>query len=436
MKDRERLILTAFVNGHSELSSTTLAEQLSVTARTVLNDIHAINSALEVPIILFDPKRRRYWVKDLDRLITLLYSSEDQHGALNLATDWPFLIYFTLYEARHPLTAERLTERLHLSKTLLTQTLANLRQTIAQWHLSVVGLHDGLVLKGSMIWKKFGLAQMTLSRINRRISNAYISHIFADAYSSQSLQRMMLLLRQELLSSFSVQLDDRDEYLILVTYLLLRQEPTDEIGLRQLPPETQRFFEEFAHTRVSSLPIQLPAGSPYMQMIAKLRIAANGVQDEDMFRVLVTNLYLHRDARTYHFFPMSPLTNIPTSVAGLTELRFNQADTAVLNTLDKLLHSAQPSSSRLLVLIYDDDYLRGMLLSRRIARYIKRPIQVTSNMFQLNTLIDRYPRIAFISPKIRLLSSEMKHEIRYYNIDQFDDTGYFLKFIDEINGIS
>lgn len=436
MKDRERLILTAFVNGHSELSSTTLATQLNVTARTVLNDIRAINAALETPLVLYDANHRKYWVKDLNQLVTVLDTAADQHGALDLATDWPFLVYFTLYQADEPITSEHLAEQLHLSKTLLTQTLATLRQTITQWQLKIEGLHDGLVLTGPTIWQKFGLAQLTLPRINRRVSNAYTSQIFANAYSSQALQALIAQLRQALLEAFEVQLNDRDEYLLLLTYLMIRPVLTTTVDLQKLAPGDYRFFQEFAFTRVSSRLLQLPAASPYAQLAAQLTVAAANPQDTNMVQTLVSNLYLHRDAEAYRFFPMPRLSAVPASIKAATTLCFNQADALVLKALDEELQAVKNVTPPLLVLIYTDDYLRGSLLAHRIAKYINHPIQITANMFQLNEMIERYPRICFISPKIRLLSSEMKHEIHYYNIDRFDDTSYFLRFIDEINGLT
>ncbi|MFT8845129.1 MAG: hypothetical protein ABF915_14095, partial [Schleiferilactobacillus harbinensis] len=116
-------------------------------------------------------------------------------------------------------------------------------------------------------------------------------------------------------------------------------------------------------------------------------------------------------------------------------LKLNQADQPVLTFLGDLLRPCSVQNNTLLILIYTEEYLYGLALAQRLHHFISNPVQVTANMFQLDELIESYPRVVLISRKIRLRSTEMKHELHYYNIDKFSDSTYFLRFIDDVNGL-
>ena len=146
---RQSKILQFFREGNSATAAT-MGGQFAVSARTIRNDIHALNDELADSAVI-ESKNGEYVMQVFDReSFRLVYSSFlKSDDRFNSGENRRHYCMGILMRSAEPVLTDELAYELHIGRTTLIGDLKALREELAPYHIRIEGhTAKGLVLEG------------------------------------------------------------------------------------------------------------------------------------------------------------------------------------------------------------------------------------------------------------------------------------------------
>jgi len=425
--NRQRQILTAFNQEANYLSSQQLAEKFNVSSRTITNDIRSINENFSSQLVIYDKEKRAYFVEDYANLVRVVASEEFGEDHLSQAKDWPFLIFWYLYDKDDQCTIQDLEDALHISVSLINRTLKRLKKICHPWHVRVQGNKQGVILIGNRLWLDFTLAQLSLPRINRRIENSYLKLLFGNRISDIDLKQLLGQLVNDYYQSTGVWLPDTEAYITLVLYLLsVNLNTVKGFDWRAMSGERQQFIKEYL--RLSPVNNVMKLHGDYQFIFEKYQ----GNENVLMYQLALTNFQYHEQAILNVYFPVLEITD---TLKKSWPFPIYDIDRPFVKFLNEMTFTSYQNKAS--VIIYTNDLVAGYQLQAQLRGVLQShiPILICNNMFKLDELIQPHEHIFFISDQLRVRANELVNDISFFEIHSLADSNNLTDFIKAISRV-
>lgn len=399
----KRQILLSLLNNNDGLSSHELAKQLSVTPRTIRNNISELNTFFDHPVISYN--KPYFSITDTDKVIDYIKMRQSEPHYPNYPNDRLFLTYFGLYQSHH-LKLDEIAEQLHAGRNEAKKAVRELR-TILPTELQLSATKSGIWLKGNLIWQNYFLAKLATKRISRLVTNQYLRLIFQDKVSTKELRDYLTDLNQQVKSNYQLALNDRSLYILMIMHFLCGNQD-------DLIQKTEQFKTEYILVNNNNI---LTLSDTGQKIFAKLKNIS--VQNKNYLYQLSGNVANHLQLLQMHpqYFHLTSQT-----------VKINNLIIACTNEDLELFAPFQRQeinhTKKVRIVLYDPNltelaqYQDQLLALSNI--YNNLVIKPTTNLFELDDLLHANNQLViFIAKKARLSLTDIPYHVQYIHLDDY-----------------
>lgn len=404
MLNIKRQILLNLLNNKNGLTSQAMATQLSVTPRTIRNNIAQLNDYFDQPIITYN--KPHFVITDNKKVIDYIATKQNESHYPNYPHDRLFLTYFILYQKRQ-LKIDEITDYLHAGRNEVKKAIKELRNLLPK-ELELKSTKQGILLDGNILWLNYFLAKLATKRISRLINNQYLRLIFQEKISISEFKIYLKQLNTYIKSEYRLALNDRNLYILMIMHFLIK----DDLRIQNDNIKFQTEFILSSHNRILQL------SSVGQQIFNELITVAP--QNKNYLYQLSGNIanhlqLLHQNAKYFK------LVARKVTINGLV-INCTNKDIESFKQLNK-----QNKAMKARIVLYDPDLAELAQYQDQFSvltsLYPNLVIKATTNLFELNNLLHiKQQTVIFVAKKARLSLADVPYNIHYVHLD---DHAYF-----------
>lgn len=403
MLNMKRQILLSLLNNNNGLSSQELAKQLSVTPRTIRNNINELNGFFDHPVISYT--KPYFIITNANKVIDYIKMRQSEPHYPNYPNDRLFLTYFSLYQSHH-LKLDEIAEQLHAGRNEAKKAVRELR-IILPVELQLSATKSGIWLKGDLIWQNYFLAKLATKRISRLVTNQYLRLIFKGRVSTKELKDYLIDLNQQVKNDYQLALNDRSLYILMIMHFLCDNQS-------DLIQKTEQFKAEFILVNHNNI---LALSNTGREIFAKLKNIS--VQNKNYLYQLSGNVANHLQLLQMHsqYFHLTSQT-----------VKINNQIIACTNEDLKLFTPFQKQeenhTKKARIVLYDPNLTELAQYQDQLSAlsniYNNLIIKPTTNLFELDNLLHvNNQLIIFIAKKARLSLTDIPYHVQYVHLDDY-----------------
>ena len=208
--DNRQADILSLMRGGTSLSIDLLAQKLSVSDRTIRNDIKTINETLgDSGIIETDQGICSLRIFDVDSFQTAyshIIATDDLMNSPSRRMDY---IFGKLMFSFSPVLTDDLAYEMNVGRTTLIKDLKKLRKTIEPYNLSIIGkTSQGLILQGSEI----NIRRYVIENCYDSDSEVYENKILLSEYSSHQIIEDYTRIKEQIAVQMKKLRDEEDNF--------------------------------------------------------------------------------------------------------------------------------------------------------------------------------------------------------------------------------
>ena len=262
---RQYKILSAILQANTHITSNILLSSLSITRRTLINDIKSINANAQ--LILSD--NRGYFI-----------NKEKQNEAEDLLMGYQNIkennneILKYLLTSRTKIRQDKLIERFYISESSLQKYISDINETLKDYSLQIVRQHNCYMIEGKEANKRMLLAKMIHQETESFFDDMNnFSSYFPNIEVEEVTEKVIEIVEKE---NYYVPKYYELNFLINILVILSRNPFIKEMP--DTPSKRNRELERFPEIRIAHAIIDMMASSYMIQFINPTHV----IQELDM----------------------------------------------------------------------------------------------------------------------------------------------------------